>query len=79
MRFDARNEDGQPVLIAFALEDYDKGASLFFEIFSFREGLPPGNYTLDSGEKRVGIVLPEEAERNPVPGHLIGQSVRKAS
>lgn len=78
MRFDAFDEGGKPVLIAFALDDYDKGDTLSFSTFSYKEGLPPGEYTLESGEQEVRIVLPEEATRQPSPGHLAGQSVRKA-
>ena len=78
MRFDARTEDGLPVLIAFALEGYDKGTYLSFDLFSYREGLPPGEYTLENGESKVRITLPSEAERKGVPGHLTGQAVRRA-
>lgn len=78
MRFTAVDERGEAVLIAFALESYDRGQTLFFELFSFREGLKPGDYTLDNGKERVRIVLPEKATRKPLPDHLVGQDVRKA-
>ena len=77
MRFDARDEQGNPVLIAFALPGYDRGSTLFFELFSFKEGLTQTDYTLESGETKVKILLPEEALRQGSPGHLTGQSVRK--
>lgn len=81
MRFDAerRGDDGSPLLIAFAVDDPGQGDSYFFDWFSYRESLPPGDYTLTNGEKRIVVTLPEEATRQAFPGHLLGQSVEKGA
>lgn len=79
MRFEYPGGSESPVLIAFASDDPDKGDTLFFDWFSYKEALSPGDYTLYSGETRYTLTLPDAAARQALPGHLPALSVRKAS